>query len=178
MAFERVDEAPLTDTEAGRAPRGEGWFIVNVADATGIASDTLGSAAIFEGDVEFPDYGINVHVLRPGEPNCMYHRENQQEDFLVLSGECIAIVEEEERPMRKGDFLHTPAGTAHVFVGAGAGPCGTLMVGPRKEPAGVLSPPSAAAGRYCGAVERETPDPKEAYAGHARRRAPLGHVPW
>src|SRR3954453_1553035 len=168
MAFERVDEAPLTDTEAGRAPRGEGWFIVSVADATGISSDTLGSAAIFEGDSHFPDYGINVHVLRPGEPNCMYHRENQQEDFLVLSGECIAIVEDEERPMRKGDFLHTPAGTAHVFVGAGDGPCAVLMVGTRKEPAEVLSRTSEGAGRYGAAVEEETPDPHVAYAGRER----------
>jgi uncharacterized cupin superfamily protein len=178
VEFERVDEAPIEQTDGGATPQGDGWFIVNVADATGIGSDSLGSAAIFEGDADFPDYGINVHVLRPGEPNCMYHRENQQEDFLVLSGECIAIVEEEERPMRKGDFLHTPAGTAHVFVGAGDGPCAILMVGTRKQPDEVLYPLSEVARRHGAGVERETPDPKEAYAGFERRRGPLGEVPW
>jgi len=178
VSFEKVDEAPLTQTEAGRAPQGAGWFVVNVAEATGIVSDTLGSAAIFEGGVRFPDYGINVHVLQPGEPNCMYHRENQQEDFLVLSGECVAIVEDQERPMRKGDFLHTPPGTAHVFVGSGDGPCAILMVGTRKEPDEVLYPVSDVAGRHGAGVERETADPNEAYAGRERWRAPLGDVPW
>jgi uncharacterized cupin superfamily protein len=178
VEFERVDEAPLTQTDAGAAPQGDGWFVVNVADATGIASDKLGSAAIFEGDSRFPDFGINVHVLEPGEPNCMYHRENQQEAFLVLSGECVAIVEDEERPMRRGDFLHTPAGCAHVLVGAGGGPCAILMAGTRKEPDEVLYPVSQVAGRYGGAVERETPHPEEAYAGRRRWSAPLGNVPW
>jgi uncharacterized cupin superfamily protein len=178
VEFEQVDEAPLTDTEAGKAPQGDGWFVVNVAEAIGIVSDSLGSAAIFEGDSHFPDYGINVHVLQPGEPNCMYHRENQQEDFLVLSGECVAIVEDEERPMRKGDFLHTPAGCAHVFVGAGDGPCAILMVGTRKEPDEVLYPVSEVARGHGAGVERETHDPKDAYAGHERHRAPLGNVPW
>ena len=178
MPFERIEEARLEQTEAGLAPRGEGWFIVNVADAPGIASDELGRAVLFEGDSRFPDYGINVHVLRPGEPNCMYHRENQQEDFLVLSGECVAIVEDEERPMRRGDFLHTPAGCAHVFVGAGGGPCAILMVGTRKQPDEVVYPESEVARRHGAGVERETADPKEAYAGHTRTRAPLGNVPW
>jgi uncharacterized cupin superfamily protein len=178
VEFERVEEAPLERTEAGAAPQGDGWFVVNVADAVGIASDTMGSAAIFEGESKFPDYGINVHVLKPGEPNCMYHRENQQEDFLVLSGECVAIVEDEERRMRRGDFLHTPAGCAHVFVGAGDGPCAILMVGTRKEPDEVLYPVSEVAGRHGAAVERETPDPAEASAGRRRSRAPLGDVPW
>ena len=177
--LEKVDEAPLVQTEAGVAPEGDGWFIVNVADAAGITSERLGDAAVFEGAERFPDFGINVHVLQPGQPNCMYHREAEQEDFLVLSGECVAIVEEEERPMKRGDFLHTPAGTAHVLVGAGDGPCAILMVGTRKDYDNVLYPVSPVAARYGGSVERETPHPREAYAGTGeKRRAPLGHVPW
>jgi uncharacterized cupin superfamily protein len=157
-----------------------GWFVVNVADAVGVGKEGLGRAAIFESaDDEFPDYGINVHVLQPGEPNCMYHRENQQEDFLVLSGECIAIVEDQERPMRRGDFLHTPAGCAHVFVGAGEGPCAILMVGARNEPDEVLYPVSEVAARHGASVEQETPHPREAYARFTKRvNGPLGHVPW
>ena len=38
----------------------------------------------------------------------MYHRENDQEDFLVLAGEALAIVEGEERPLRQWDFVALP----------------------------------------------------------------------
>jgi uncharacterized cupin superfamily protein len=175
----KVEETQLELGEGGVAPTGDGWFIVNVADTVGSDSDKYGHVAFFEGEAaQFPDVGINVHVLRPGRPNCRYHRENQQEDFLVLSGECVAIVEDEERPMRRGDFLHTPAGTNHVLVGAGDGPCAVLMVGSRKEPDEVLYPVSVVAGRYGGSVDRETADPKEAYVGRKRWPAPLGGVPW
>lgn len=58
-----------------------------------------------------------------------YHWETDQEDFLVLSGEALAIVEGEERPMRAWDFLHCPAGTNHAIVGAGDGPCVVFAVG-------------------------------------------------
>lgn len=178
--LEKVDEARLQRTDAGLAPEGDGWFVVNIADAVTVGKEGLGVAAIFEGrSSRFPDFGINVHVLEPGEPNCMYHRENQQEAFLVLSGECVAIVEDEERRMGRGDFLSTPAGCAHVLVGAGDGPCAILMVGTRKEPDEVLYPVSAVAARYGAAVERETPHPKEAYARFGRSEPPpLGRVPW
>jgi uncharacterized cupin superfamily protein len=177
--LEKVDEAPLRETDGGLAPDGDGWFVVNVADAVGVGKEGLGRAAVFEGEAEFPEYGINVHVIQPGEPNCMYHRESHQEDFLVLSGECVAIVEDQERPMRRGDFLHTPAGCAHVFVGAGDGPCAILMVGARQMPEEILYPASEVAARHGASVEQDTPHPREAYARFPRKaKAPLGHVPW
>ena len=37
-------------------------------------------------------------MLVPGEPMTMYHWETDQEDFLVLSGEALVIIEGEERP--------------------------------------------------------------------------------
>ena len=77
--------------------------------------------------------GINIQVLQPGEPNCMYHGETGQEDFLVLSGECLLLIEGEERPLKQWDFVHSPPWTEHVFVGAGDGPCVILMVGARPE---------------------------------------------
>ncbi len=67
--------------------------------------------------------GSTSQVLQPGEPNCMYHGENAQEDFLVLSGECLLLIEGEERPLKQWDFVHSPPWTEHVFVGAGNGPC-------------------------------------------------------
>ena len=86
----------------------------------------------------WPDTGVNLQVLQPGQPNCRYHSEPVQEDFLVLHGECIAIVDGEERPMRQWDFFHCPAGVEHVFVGAGDGPCAVLMIGSRRFDAGSL----------------------------------------
>jgi uncharacterized cupin superfamily protein len=163
--FERIDEAPLRETEAGLVPEGDGWFVVNVAAGRGIRTDRFGAACVFEGAERFPEFGINVHVLQPGQPNSMYHREDAQEDFLVLSGEAIAIVEDEERPLRPGDLLHTPPGTAHVLVGAGSGPCAILMVGTRKRPETLLYPVSKIAWRYGASVDEETTDEDAAYAG-------------
>ena len=106
---DRIEEAPLRAEDAGLVPEGDGWFIVNVAQASGIDSEQFGGAAVFEGREGFPELGINVRLLAPGQPASMYHREDVQEAFLVLSGRCLAIVEDEERPMAKGDLLHCPA---------------------------------------------------------------------
>src|SRR5690349_18329817 len=95
----------------------------------------------------FEQLGINIQVLEPGQPNCLYHRENAQEDFLVLFGECLVLIEGEELRLRAWDFVHSPAGTDHVFVGAGDGPCGILMVGFRPETEELFYPAAEVAGR-------------------------------
>ena len=92
----------------------------------------------------------------PGEPNCLYHSESQQEAFLVLSGEGKLLVEGEERPIRQWDFVHCPAGTEHVFVGAGDGPCAILMIGARTPDEQLLYPVSELAARYGASAEEET----------------------
>ncbi|MBX5468974.1 MAG: cupin domain-containing protein [Thermoleophilaceae bacterium] len=176
--LDEVPEARLVDTDAGKAPDGEGWFVVNVAEASGMHTDRFGAAARFEGAARFPELGINVRVLQPGQSAGLYHRENAQEGCLVLSGECVAIVEDEERPMRAGDYLHLPPGAAHVVVGAGDGPCALVMVGVRKAEHEVLYPVSERASRYGASVERETADPAAAYAGVTRTLGRLGRVPW
>lgn len=178
--FERIEEAALTETEAGLVPEGEGWFVVNVAEGRGMRSDRFGSACVFEGvDAgRFPEFGLNVRVLQPGQPNSLYHREDAQEAFLVVRGEAIAIVEDQERRLRTGDFLHAPPGTAHVLVGAGDGPCAILMVGTRKHPETLLYPVSEVAARYGASVEEETPDESAAYAGTPPPEpGPIG-TPW
>ena len=127
-----VPEARMTDTDAGAQVSSEGWFVVNLADAAGARTPDLGAYIPLDtGETQFPQFGINVHVLEPGEPNGMYHRENAQEGFMVLHGECLLIVEEEERPMRQWDFFHCPPGVDHIIVGAGEGPCAILMIGRR-----------------------------------------------
>jgi uncharacterized cupin superfamily protein len=173
-----ASETKLTQTPQGAVPDGEGWFIVNIADARGMSSERFGRAVRFEGEPEFDAFGINVRILQPGQPNCLYHRESQTEAFLVLEGECIAIVEEQERPMRKGDFLYAPPGAAHVFVGAGNGPCAILMVGTRIQPEEVVYPVSEVAARHGASVEIETDSPQDAYAGTPPPEPTRFELPW
>ena len=130
-----MDEARLERTEYGTSAATEGWFAVNLRDAAWVTNDDFGAACIFEGDAApFAQVGYTVAVLGPGQPNGMYHREDDQEDFLVLSGECLLIVEGEERSLRAWDFVHCPAGTEHIFVGAGDGPCVIFMAGGARAP--------------------------------------------
>jgi uncharacterized cupin superfamily protein len=161
---------------------------VNVRDATWLTSENgdkrpSGSECSFESrQVELPQFGIRLHVLEPGDPNGLYHAENQQEAFLVLSGECTLLVEAEERLLRPWDFFHSPAGTEHIFVGAGDGPCVILMAGARSEPRQVLYPVSELAARYGASAEQETSDPDQAYTGFepSRRERPSywDRLPW
>jgi uncharacterized cupin superfamily protein len=174
-----VPEAKLTEAPGGLVPGGEGWFIVNFAEARGLRTERFGRAVRFEEpENHFPDLAINVRVLQPGEPNCLYHRESQTEVFLVLEGECVAIVEEQERPMRKGDFLYAPPDTAHVFVGAGHGPCAIVMASTRIMPEELLYPVSEVAARYGASVETETTSADEAYAAYRPSEPVQLELPW
>ena len=175
-----VGEAELTQTENGLVPRGEGWFVVNAREARWRHHDTFGSSCIFEGDVRFPDLGINIRVLSPGQSNCMYHGENAQEDFLVLAGECILLVEGEERRLEQWDFVHCPAWTEHVFVGAGNGLCAILMVGARPQSEELWYPVADVARKHNAGVANETSSGDEAYAAFppaAPARYPEGALP-
>jgi len=162
-----VSEAPIAD---GR-PIGPGWFVVNLDGAAGARLERAGTWTDIEApDAPFEHFGINVHVVQPGQANAMYHAEANQEDFLVLSGECLVVIEEEERRLRPWDLVHCPPGTRHVFVGAGDGPCAILMVGSRTPDAGVLYPVSEPALRQKAGVEQETRSGKEAYTGFPESR--------
>jgi uncharacterized cupin superfamily protein len=178
-----VPEARLEDSGAGLAPADDGWFVVNVRDAEWWTSGSFGSGTVFESEeLPFPQLGINIAVLEPGQPNCLYHSESQQEAFLVLSGECRLLVDGEERLLRQWDFFHCPAGTQHVFVGAGDGPCAILMTGARSKDEQLLYPKSELAARYGASAEEETPEPRQAYAPFERpkrgRPSYWARLPW
>jgi uncharacterized cupin superfamily protein len=164
-----MPEAPLEDNGSGLAPAGDGWFVVNVRDAQWLTSEggdkqPSGSECPFEsGKTEFAELGIRLHVLPPGECNGLYHREDKQEDFLVLTGECLLLVEGEERSLHAWDFVHSPAQTEHIFIGAGDEPCVILMAGARGADWNVLYPVSELAARHGASVDKETSDPDEAY---------------
>ena len=168
-----VPEAPLAETEWGLVPTGDGWFVLNARESMWIEREGRGVLCFFENyEQGFPQLGINVQVLGPGEPMAMYHWEADQEDFLVLAGEALAIVEGEERPLRAWDFLHCPATTNHVIVGAGDGPCVVLAVGARDKsvdsPDWGGYPVDETALRHGAGVETATTEPDEAYAKYKR----------
>jgi uncharacterized cupin superfamily protein len=183
-----VPEAPLVDNGSGLAPAGEGWFVVNARDAQWLTSEggekqPTGSECPFESrQAVFPQYGIRLHVLPPGQANGLYHSESEQEDFLVLSGECTLLLEGEERVLRQWDFFHSPAGTEHIFVGAGDAPCVLLMAGGRSGNWQVVYPVSEVAARYGASAKQETSNPDEAYAEFepSRRERPSywDTLPW
>jgi uncharacterized cupin superfamily protein len=167
-------EAPLEQTEHGVVPRGGGWFVLNARDAAWRERKGRGVRCAFEGDEEFPEVGISLYVLGPGEPIGMYHWEAGQEDFLVLDGEPLLIVEGEKRLLRRWDLVHCPPGTKHIVIGAGTGRCVVLGVGARQQLGdtgwGGYAVDDLALEHGAG-VERETTDPAEAYAGFAEPRA-------
>jgi quercetin dioxygenase-like cupin family protein len=159
-----VPEAPLEENGVGLAPTREGWFVLNARDARWRDRPGRGLATPFEGEYELPQVGVRLYVLGPGEPMGMYHWEAGQEDFLVVSGEGLLLVEGEERPLRQWDLVHCPPGTKHMIVG---GPCVVVATGARGfEQGGVWGgySPDEVAARHGVSVERETSDAEEAYA--------------
>jgi uncharacterized cupin superfamily protein len=172
-----TSEAPLERTDAGLVPAEEGWFVLNAREARWLRGEGRGARLPFEGEAEFPQVGISLFVLAPGEPMGMYHWEADQEDFLVLSGEALLIIEGEERPLRQWDFVHCPPDTDHIIIGAGDEPCAILAVGAREHRAGPGwggYPVDEAALRHGAGVEEETNDASEAYAAVAKRE-PTGY---
>jgi uncharacterized cupin superfamily protein len=171
-----TEEARLEAVDSGLAPASEGWFVVNVRDAAWLRNDAFGTRCVFEADVpvvrsrpelepnRFPELGFKLAVLAPGRPSTLYHAESGQEDFLVLAGECLLLVDGQERPLRQWDFVHCPAGTEHVIVGAGTGPALVLAAGARGEGKAIVYPVSELARRHGASAEQETTDPREAYA--------------
>ena len=167
-----VPEAQLESTESGLVPKGDGWYVVSARDVQWRAAEGRGAYARLEGEPEFSQLGISVVALGPGDAMAMYHWEADQEDFLVLSGEALLIVEGEERPLKQWDFVHCPPETKHVIVGAGEGSL-VLAVGARDKSVGENwggYTVDETAARHKASVEQDTTDPNEAYAPVPRRK--------
>jgi quercetin dioxygenase-like cupin family protein len=161
-----MQEADIEATPEGQVPAGGGWFILNLGE---MAWETVPGFGVWrdfgdpEADPSQPGVGVHVHVLQPGEANGYYHAEAAQEGFLVLSGECIAVVEGEERRMRRWDYLHSPPGTAHITVGAGDEPCAILMFGSPDPSRKVQWIANETAARHGASVAQTTGRDTEAY---------------
>ena len=189
-----IEEAQLEDVGSGLAPVSPGWYVVNANDAAWVRNDAFGGRCVFEStrrvlmerpDLEpqiFSQTGFTLAVLEPGKPSGMYHAESTQENFLVLTGTCLLVIEEQERELRAWDFLHCPANTRHTFIGTGDQPCVIFMTGHRRDDRTIIYPRSdAALARHAG-VQADTTDPPEAYAPFPLWRPGRPHawaeLPW
>jgi uncharacterized cupin superfamily protein len=171
-----IQEARLEAVDSGLVSLTPGWFVVNVRDAAWVTNDAFGARCVFEAsrrvlrrrpDLEglpFAQLGVTLDVIWPGQPSGLYHAETNEEDFLVLAGECVLLIEGEERPLRAWDFVHCPPGSEHIFVGAGDGPCVIFMTGRRTPDREILYPRSELARSRGAGVDSETSSPAEAYA--------------
>jgi uncharacterized cupin superfamily protein len=158
-----MHEAEIETTPEGKVAAGPGWFVLNLAEMAWETAPGFGVWLDFGDPDADPRLGVHVHVLQPGESNGYYHAEAAEEGFLVLTGECVAVVEDEERRMRRWDYFHSPAGTAHITVGAGDEPCAILMFGspdPRRKVEWIANETAAA---YGASVARTTGRDTEAY---------------
>jgi len=99
-----------------------------------------------------PPDGFTLAVVEPGKPSGMYHAESTQENFLVLSGTCLLMIEEQERALRAWDFLRCPAN------------------GHRREGGTIVYPRSDAALLRKAGVDAETRDPSKAYTSFPSSR--------
>jgi uncharacterized cupin superfamily protein len=176
-----VPESRLEETGQGLVPKGEGWFVLNAREARWLHAPGRSAICEFEGfkedEQDFHQFGINLSVLQPGESMGLYHWETNQEDFLILAGKAVLIVEGEERQLRQWDFVHCPDQTKHIIVGAGNATCLVLAVGARehRESQGWGGyTVDETAKRHGVSVEQDTADAKEAYAGLPRRK-PTGY---
>jgi len=161
-----VAEARLERIASGLVPVTPGWFVVNTADAAWVENEWYGGVCIFESDdivlhgrpdltaYEKPEAGFTIRVVPPGKSSGGYHAESVQEDFLILMGECVLIIEDEERHLRTWDFVHCPPMTAHAFVATEAGPCVILATGNRRDDSELVEPRSELALRRDAGPER------------------------
>jgi quercetin dioxygenase-like cupin family protein len=161
-----VPEAPVRMSKNGLVVDGEGWFVVNARESRWRDEGPLGSYCTFEGKRRFPHFGINISVLEPGERIGMYHRENGQEAFLVLVGECTLIVEGRERRLSTWDFFYCAPRTEHIIVAGAEQSAVVLAVGARGRGVGggIIYTVCKAAARHGASVVRETTKPAVAYA--------------
>jgi uncharacterized cupin superfamily protein len=146
------------------------WYVRNLSQMKWWDVGPRGFVTEFVDD-EDPQVGVNLFVLEPGQPMAMYHWEADQEGFVVLSGEALLIVENEERPLRQWDYFHCPPRVPHTIVGAGSGPAAILAIGARQHANGDWGgyPYSEPAMKHDASAEEETTDAKVAY-----RRFPPG----
>lgn len=156
-----MSEARLEDG----VPVSAGWFALNARDAPWLHNEMRAVCRFGgEGEAHFDDLGVSMYWLQPGKPMSMYHHEAGQEDFLIVRGEGILIIEGEERPLRTWDFVHCPPRTPHTILATGDEPALIVAVGARKEKGSARYPIEPAAVRHGAGVPDPSVSSQEAYA--------------
>jgi uncharacterized cupin superfamily protein len=168
-------EAKLVETDCGLVAEGEGWFVLNVRDAAWETLERTGSWLSFEAENVPNQIGAGLHLLPPGESTGFYHREGNQEGFLVLEGECLVVVEGEERVLRQWDFFHCPPQTGHIMIGGSQQPCVLFTFGSRLEGTHAHYPVEPAAAAHGVSVSNATDSSLEAYGPREPSRV---SAPW
>jgi uncharacterized cupin superfamily protein len=142
-----------------------GWFVVNAREAPWLHNEMRAICRFGgEGEAHFDQLGIGLYWVQSGRPMSLYHHEAGQEDFLLLSGEAILIVEGAERSLRTWDFVHCPPRTRHTIVATGEEPALILAVGARVEKGSARYPVEAAAIRHGAGVPDDSVTPLQTYA--------------
>jgi uncharacterized cupin superfamily protein len=185
-----VTEARMERVASGLAPVTPGWFVVNTADAAWVNNEWFGGVCIFESDdfvrrgrpdlTEYvkPHAGFTIRVVPPGQPAGLYHAESVQEDFLILMGECVLIIEDQERHLTTWDFVHCPPMTAHTFVAKEPGPCVILATGNRRDDLERVYRRSEVALRYEAGPDVDTTDPERRGRWEVQRPKKWEELPW
>ena len=185
-----VPEARFERVASGLAPVTPGWFIVNTADAAWTNHDWYGGVCIFESDdfvlrgrpdlTEYikPNAGFTIRVVPAGQPSSLYHAESVEEDFLILMGECVLIIEDQERRLQAWDFVHCPPMTAHTFVNTGSGPCVIVATGNRRDDLERIYPASEIAARYGAGSPVKTENPERRGVWEVKRPSVWEELPW
>jgi mannose-6-phosphate isomerase-like protein (cupin superfamily) len=185
-----IPEARLERLASGLAPVTPGWFVVNTADAAWVNNESYGGVCIFESDgvvlqdrpdlteYEKPNAGFTIRVVPPGQPGVLYHAESVQEDFLVLMGECLLIIEDQERHLRAWDFVHCPPMTSHAFVAKETGPCVILATGNRRDDLERVHRRSEVALRYDAGTAVDMTEPERRGRWEVRHPEHWDELPW
>jgi mannose-6-phosphate isomerase-like protein (cupin superfamily) len=185
-----IDEARLERIASGLVPVTPGWFVVNTADAAWVNNEAYGGVCIFESDdiflqgrpdltqYEKPEAGFTIRVVPPGQPVGLYHAESVQEDFLILMGECVLVIEDQERHLKAWDFVHCPPLTGHTFIATGDGPCVILATGNRRDDFEVVEGGSEVAHRYDAGSAVVTTEPERRGRWEVRHPERWDELPW
>jgi len=86
------------------------------SDSSGLTTRLLGAAAGSE------RLYLNIDYVPPQALSTKYHSHSQQEEFfLILHGQGVLRLNNQEQPVKKGDFIAKPAGRniAHTFYNPG-----------------------------------------------------------
>jgi uncharacterized cupin superfamily protein len=115
-------------------PTTAGWFVLGLGEAPWETDRLrLRTRPGGEGPAHFDQVGVSLNRLDPGGAMSMYHHEAGQEDFLVLAGRPLLLVDEVERPLAPWDLVHCPPRTPHTIVNRAEEAALIFAVGGRAE---------------------------------------------